>query len=86
MDYINELEARLNKITEGISVLPGVVELLDSIPTEDWTINTANSLITATERLSQFNLHVPKQMMTGCKVINQFFFFFFFFLTDKRIV
>jgi glycerol 3-phosphatase-1/sugar-phosphatase len=69
MDYVNTLETRLSKEKEGISVLPGVIDLLDSIPTKDWTINTANTYFMASIRLNQFNISVPKKMMTGCKVM-----------------
>lgn len=68
MDYVNKFEGGLAKETEGVTVLPGVLDLLKSIPTEDWTVNTAGTITMAVSRLSQFNIHVPKEMATGDKV------------------
>lgn len=68
MDYVNALEARMSKETKGISVLPGVIDLINSIPSEDWTVNTAGTMTMATARLTQFNIKVPNEMMTGCRV------------------
>ncbi|CAO3649598.1 unnamed protein product [Mucor fragilis] len=64
-EYVNELEGRLSLQQEGVVVLPGVMDLLQSIPAEDWTVNTAGTNIMATARLRQFNIQVPKQMATG---------------------
>lgn len=49
-------------------VLPGVLDLLKSIPAEDWTVNTAGTMTMAVSRLSQFNITLPKEMITGDKV------------------
>ncbi|KAL9553253.1 hypothetical protein MBANPS3_003362 [Mucor bainieri] len=64
-EYVNELEGRLALEKEGVVVLPGVMDLLQSIPAEDWTVNTAGTNLMATTRLTQFNIQVPKQMATG---------------------
>ncbi|KAK4521544.1 uncharacterized protein ATC70_012160 [Mucor velutinosus] len=64
-EYVNELEGRLALEKEGVVVLPGVMDLLQSIPAEDWTVNTAGTNLMATTRLRQFNITVPKQMATG---------------------
>lgn len=53
---------------EGVSVLPGVVDLLASIPNQDWTVNTAGTHIMAITRLAQFGIHVPEKLATGDKV------------------
>ncbi|KAG2196192.1 hypothetical protein INT47_004718 [Mucor saturninus] len=68
VDYVNKFEGGLAKETEGVTVLPGVLDLLNSIPTEDWTVNTAGTITMAVSRLSQFNIHVPKEMATGDKL------------------
>ncbi|EPB82626.1 hypothetical protein HMPREF1544_10611 [Mucor circinelloides 1006PhL] len=65
MEHVNELEGRLCLEKEGVTVLPGVMDLLQSIPAEDWTVNTAGTMLMATSRLRQFDIQVPKQMMTG---------------------
>ncbi|GAA5807205.1 hypothetical protein MFLAVUS_000560 [Mucor flavus] len=67
-EYVNDLEARLCVIMEGVSVLPGVVDLLASIPNQDWTVNTAGTHIMAITRLAQFGIHVPEKLATGDKV------------------
>lgn len=64
-EYVNELEGRLALQKEGVVVLPGVMDLLQSIPAQDWTVNTAGTNLMATTRLRQFNIQVPKQMATG---------------------
>lgn len=69
VEYVNKFEGDLAKETEGVTVLPGVIDLLESIPTEDWTVNTAGTITMALSRLSQFNIHVPEEMATGDKVI-----------------
>jgi glycerol 3-phosphatase-1/sugar-phosphatase len=65
IEYVNELEGRLALEKEGVVVLPGVMDLLQSISAEDWTVNTAGTNIMAVARLSQFDIKVPKQMATG---------------------
>lgn len=57
------------KEMDGVIILPGVRELIASIKTEDWTVNTAGTHIMATTRLSQFGIPVPKDMATGDKVM-----------------
>lgn len=64
-EYVNDLEGRLALEKEGVVVLPGVMDLLQSIPAEDWTVNTAGTNLMATTRLKQFEIQVPKQMATG---------------------
>ncbi|GAN02034.1 HAD family hydrolase [Mucor ambiguus] len=65
MEYVNDLEGRLALEKEGVVVLPGVMDLLQSMPAEDWTVNTAGTNLMATTRLTQFDIQVPKQMATG---------------------
>lgn len=69
IEYVTSLEGRLAQEMEGVTILPGVRDILASIKTEDWTINTAGTNIMATTRLSQFGIPVPKEMATGDKVI-----------------
>ncbi|KAI9357440.1 putative glycerol-3-phosphate phosphatase [Pilaira anomala] len=68
-EYVYDLESTLCKVKEGVTVLPGVIELLKSIPHQDWTVNTAGSHITAITRLGQFGINVPKQLATGDKLV-----------------
>jgi hypothetical protein len=68
VEYVNNLESELCKEREGVTVLPGVLDMLESICTEDWTINTAGTIIMATARLTQFDIALPKEMITGDKV------------------
>lgn len=70
IEHVIELERKLALEKEGVTVLPGVLDLLESILPEDWTINTAGTNAMATARLQQFDIRIPKEMATGDKVIN----------------
>lgn len=70
-EFVNTFETKLSKEMDGVIILPGVRELLESIKTEDWTVNTAGTNIMATSRLTQFGIQVPKEMATGDKVRNE---------------
>ncbi|KAI8982608.1 HAD-superfamily hydrolase subfamily IA, variant 3 [Pilobolus umbonatus] len=63
-----ELETKLSDEMEGVIVLPGVIDLIDGIDRDDWTINTAGTHYMATARLSQFHIPVPSEMVTGDKI------------------
>lgn len=65
VEKVNEMEAKLAQETEGVIILPGVRDMIDSIDLKDWNINTAGINITATTRLGQFNLPIPEKMCTG---------------------
>ncbi|KAI8636058.1 HAD-like domain-containing protein [Parasitella parasitica] len=65
IEHVNELEGKLALEKEGVIVLPGVMDLLQSISAKDWTVNTAGTNLMATTRLSQFNIQIPEKMATG---------------------
>ncbi|KAI9477830.1 MAG: putative glycerol-3-phosphate phosphatase [Benjaminiella poitrasii] len=68
LEYVMEFEGKLAKETEGVIILPGVMDILNNIREEDWTVNTAGTHLMATTRLSQFGIKVPKDMATGDKL------------------
>ncbi|RCI03337.1 hypothetical protein CU098_010403 [Rhizopus stolonifer] len=67
-EHVNELEGKLAMEKEGVTILPGVLDLLNSIDFQDWTINTAGTQLMAAIRLSQSGIQVPKEMATGDKL------------------
>ncbi|KAG0749810.1 hypothetical protein G6F57_003740 [Rhizopus arrhizus] len=68
IEHVIELERKLALEKEGVTVLPGVLDLLESILPEDWTINTAGTNVMATARLQQFDIKIPIEMATGDKL------------------
>ncbi|ORE01753.1 HAD-like protein [Rhizopus microsporus var. microsporus] len=67
-EYVIELETKLAQQKEGVSILPGVLNLFEAISPDDWTINTASTHMMATARLLQFEIKAPKEMATGDKL------------------
>ncbi|KAI8377249.1 HAD-like domain-containing protein [Blakeslea trispora] len=67
-DYVVAFEDKMAMEREGVSLLPGVMNLLSQINPEDWTINTAGTFRMASTRLSQFGIQLPKEMVTGDKL------------------
>lgn len=67
-EHVIELETKLAQQKEGVSILPGVLNLFEAISPDDWTINTAGTHMMATARLLQFEIKAPKEMATGDKV------------------
>ncbi|CEP19221.1 hypothetical protein [Parasitella parasitica] len=65
IEHVNELEGKLALEKDGVIVLPGVMNLLQSVSAKDWTVNTAGTNVMATTRLLQFNIQVPAKMATG---------------------
>ncbi|KAI8890709.1 HAD-like protein [Backusella circina FSU 941] len=64
-EYVNELEIGLAAKEEGVTILPGVLDMLSHIDSSDWTINTAGTMIMATSRLQQCHIPIPQKMSTG---------------------
>jgi glycerol 3-phosphatase-1/sugar-phosphatase len=64
-EYVNELEAGLASKKEGVTILPGVLDMLSKIDSSDWTVNTAGTRLMATSRLEQCQIHIPNKMATG---------------------
>ncbi|KAI8874943.1 HAD-like protein [Backusella circina FSU 941] len=63
--YVTELEKKISLIREGVTLLPGVMDLFNSIDAECWTINTACTIASARNRLQQFGIKIPEKMSTG---------------------
>jgi glycerol 3-phosphatase-1/sugar-phosphatase len=64
-EYVNELEDGLSSKKEGVTILPGVLDMLSKIDSSDWTVNTAGTLLMATRRLEQCHISIPNKMSTG---------------------
>jgi mannitol-1-/sugar-/sorbitol-6-phosphatase len=62
LKVIEELEARDN---EGLTVLPGVLELLAALPEERWTVVTSATERLARVRLAAGGVPVPERLVTG---------------------
>jgi sugar-phosphatase len=54
----------------GVTVMPGAVELLKSIPAERWGVVTSGSRLLAEHRLPHCGLPVPKNLVTSDDVVN----------------
>lgn len=65
IEYVDQLERRLAEKTEGVSVLPGVTNLLEKIPLGRMAICTAGNRFMAETRLNQCSIAVPTVMATG---------------------
>ena len=63
-----EVERREMEDLDGVVLLPGAGELLNSLPPERWTIATSGSLALASVRLRAAGLPVPKNMVTSSDV------------------
>lgn len=51
--------------TEGVTAMPGARQLLETLPTEAWTIVTSGSCDLAQARLRTARLPIPAQMVTA---------------------
>ena len=60
-----ELERREADHQEGVTVMPGAAELVNSIPEGRWCVVTSGTLLLASARLRFCNLPVPKVMVTA---------------------
>ncbi|KAI9279293.1 HAD-like domain-containing protein [Sporodiniella umbellata] len=69
-EKVMELESRLSLEKDGVTVLPGVREILSSILADDWTIFTACTSTMASARLEQFSIVPAHDIATGDKVNN----------------
>ncbi len=65
-----EVERREINDVEGIIVLPGARELLESLPPHRWTIATSCTRRLAEVRLRAAGLPIPELMVTATDVIN----------------
>ena len=55
---------------EGVSVMPGALELVRSIPDGRWGVVTSGSRLLATNRLRYCGLPVPKGLVSSDDVVN----------------
>jgi sugar-phosphatase len=60
-----EVERRELNDTEGITVFPGALELLKSLPQDAWTIVTSGTRPLATKRMRVAGLPVPKDFVSA---------------------
>ena len=63
-----EVERREIEDLDGVVLLPGAGELLNSLPSERWTIATSCTRALAEVRLRAAGLPVPKTMITSTDV------------------
>ena len=63
-----EVERREMEDLDGVVLLPGVRQLLDSLPSDRWTIATSCTRPLAEVRLRAAGLPVPKTMVTSSDV------------------
>ena len=68
VEHVMALEEKLASDKEGVVLLPGVMDLLNKIDPDDWTICTAGTFPMAIGRLNQFGIKAPPKMVTGDKV------------------
>jgi sugar-phosphatase len=54
----------------GVTVMPGALELLKSIPAERWGVVTSGSRLLAEHRLPHCGLPIPKILVTSDDVVN----------------
>ncbi|OBZ81711.1 Sugar phosphatase YfbT [Choanephora cucurbitarum] len=68
VEHVMALEEKLASDKEGVVLLPGVMDLLNKIDPDDWTICTAGTFPMAIGRLNQFGIKAPPKMVTGDKL------------------
>ncbi|KAI8075157.1 HAD-like domain-containing protein [Gongronella butleri] len=69
-EHVDYYERKLAMEPEGVTVLPGVARLLESIPLGKWSIYTAGTKFMAESRLKQCNIPIPAGLVTADKVTN----------------
>jgi sugar-phosphatase len=67
---VREIESREAEDHEGVSVMPGALELLLSIPEELWCVVTSGTRLLASARMRFGGLPVPKVLVTAEDVTN----------------
>ena len=67
---VRELESREANHQEGVTVMPGAVELVRSIPAGRWGVVTSGTQLLASARLRFCGLPVPKVLVTADDVSN----------------
>jgi mannitol-1-/sugar-/sorbitol-6-phosphatase len=67
---VHKLEAREAKDCDGVTVMPGAVELVRSIPQGCWAVVTSGTRRLATARLQLAGIPAPKVLVTAEDVTN----------------
>jgi sugar-phosphatase len=62
---VRELEAREASDREGVMVMPGAVELVNSIPDGRWCVVTSGTRLLATARLRLAGIPIPQVLITA---------------------
>jgi sugar-phosphatase len=67
---VERLEKMEAEDQDGVVVMPGAIELLQSIPVDRWCVVTSGTRYLATARLKHANLPMPRVMVTAEDVSN----------------
>jgi mannitol-1-/sugar-/sorbitol-6-phosphatase len=67
--YIEQRAARNDDHRDGVTVMPGAPELLQSLPEDRWGIVTSGTRVPATARLRFVGLPVPRVLVTADDVV-----------------
>src|SRR5207302_1473978 len=69
-EEVRKLEGREADDHEGVSTMPGALELVSAVPSGYWGVVTSGTRLLATERLHLFGIPIPKVMVTADDVVN----------------
>jgi sugar-phosphatase len=69
-EEVRKLEGREADDHEGVTTMPGALELVSAIPEGYWGVVTSGTRLLATERLHLFGIPIPKVMVTADDVVN----------------
>jgi sugar-phosphatase len=69
-EEVRKLEGREADDHEGVTAMPGALELVSAVPAGYWGVVTSGTRLLATERLHLFGIPIPKVMVTADDVVN----------------
>jgi sugar-phosphatase len=69
-EEVRKLEGREADDHEGVTTMPGALELVSAVPEGYWGVVTSGTRLLATERLHLFGIPIPKVMVTADDVVN----------------
>lgn len=69
-EEVRKLEGREADDHEGVTTMPGALELVKAVPDGYWGVVTSGTRLLATERLHLFGIPIPKVMVTADDVVN----------------
>jgi sugar-phosphatase len=69
-EEVRKLEGREADDHEGVTTMPGALELVSAVPDGYWGVVTSGTRLLATERLHLFGIPIPKVMVTADDVVN----------------